>query len=84
MYYLHTQEKTSVCKPAPQVHFPMFICFTIGVDAVLSMKSGMTLIIAFGLILGLSSFFNKLDINPAQVEVSSVSKCTELRMISEA
>ena len=90
--YLHTQEKT-VCKPAPPpppaylpstgicpglgisvTHFPLFICFTIGVDAVLSMKSGMTLIIAFGLI---SSFFNKLDISPAQVEVSSVSKCTE-------
>ena len=62
----------------------MVICFTIGVDAVLSRKSGMTLIIAFGLILGLSSFFNKLDTNPSQVEVSSVSKCTELRMISEA
>ena len=42
----------------------------------------MTPIIAFGLILGLS-FFNKLDMNPAQVNVSSVSKCIELRIISE-
>ena len=29
-------------------------------------------------------FFNKLDMNPSQVKVSSVSKCTELRIISEA
>ena len=48
----------------------------------LSCQSGMTPIIAFGLILGLS-FFNKLDMNPAQVNVSSVSKCIELRIISE-
>ena len=41
----------------------------------------MTPIIAFGLILGLS-FFNKLDINHAQV--SSVSKCIDLRIISDA
>ena len=47
-------------------------------------KSGMNLKIAFGLILGLSLFLNKLDINPAQVKVSCVSKCTEMRMISEA
>ena len=43
----------------------------------------MTLIIAFGLISGLSSFFINLDMNPAQVKVSSVIKCTDLRMISE-
>ena len=49
----------------------------------LSCQSGMTPIITFGLILGLSSF-NKLDMNPAQVKVSSVSKCIELRIISEA
>ena len=65
-------------------HFPMFmVCFTIGVDAVLSVKSGMTPIITFRLILGLS-FFNKLDMNPAQVKVSSVSKCIELRITPEA
>ena len=61
-------------------HLPMFkVYFTIGVDAVLTGKSS----IAFGLILGLS-FFNKLDMNPSQVKVSAVSKCTELRIIWEA
>ena len=80
-----------MCKPGicpglrnSVTHFLIFICFTIGIDAVLSRMSGMTLKIAFGLILGLSLFLYKLDINPAQVKVSCVSKCTELRMISEA
>ena len=49
----------------------------------LSCQSGMTPIITFGLILGLS-FFNKLDMNPTQVTVSSVSKSIELRIMSEA
>ena len=46
------------------------VCFIISVDAGLSRKSGMIPIIAFGLILGIS-FSNKLDMNPAQVKVSS-------------
>ena len=56
-------------------HLPMFmVCFTIGVDVVLTGKSS----IAFGLLLGWS-FFNKLH-----MKVSAVSKCNELRIISEA
>ena len=45
------------------------VCFTIGVDAGLSKKSGMIPLIAFDLILGIS--FNKLHMrNRFQVKVS--------------